>query len=238
MSIVKAYLKKRNLARKKPDIWFVDDKKFGFILLRKVASRSFKGVLAKYTHEKQHGPIEGFLDLKQERQLDKASCEHIKTSKLYKMRKNVFLATFVRNPFSRLLSCYIDKIVQREDGVVSDVIAYGIHYDMSFEEFAKQVAKIPDAMSNTHFRSMSAFLLHKDKVIPHFVGKFENMAEDWPKLQEKIDLPSLPHRKKSGEYKKDEYKEHYTKELANIVYERYKKDVDTFGYYDDIKDML
>ena len=67
---------------------------------------------------------------------------------------------FVRNPWDRLVSCYLDKVVgPRPDRFCSFRNKYphvGFNR-MSFSDFVKFVCRVPEDLSEPHFRSQSFF---------------------------------------------------------------------------------
>jgi hypothetical protein len=106
---------------------------------------------------------------------------------------------------------------------------------MSFAEFVEAVAKIPDRISDIHFRSQHTFFYHRGELMVDFVGHFETLEKDWNSLREKFELPPLPHQNKS---RHADYREAYTPELAAIAAKRYARDIELFGYQDQVNDLL
>ncbi len=116
-------------------------------------------------------------------------------------QQDCYCVGFVRNPLDRLLSCYSQKIVyyERQLGMPPLLWRYGktFHKDMSFADFVRAVSRIPDRLSDIHFRSQHTFFYHRGKLMADFVGRFERISEDWDILREKFDLPALPHQNRS-----------------------------------------
>jgi hypothetical protein len=126
---------------------------------------------------------------------------------------------FVRNPWDRLVSAY--------------------HYSVKWykENDAKE-------LNSKKFDNFSTWLrqIHKGSILPNkngsqlsfvegcdFIGKFENLQEDFNIVCDKIGIPQqqLPHKNKS---KHTHYTEYYDDESCKIVAEQYAKDIEYFGY--------
>lgn len=146
---------------------------------------------------------------------------------------------FVRNPLDRLYSCYAQKIVLygRMKNLPTLFWRYGgtFHADMSFADFVEAVAGIPDRIADIHFRSQRRFLYHRGAPTVDFIGRFENLEEDWEQIRRRFDLPELPHYNRSPHRS---YMDAYTPELARMAARRYEKDIELFGYGDDVAALM
>ena len=140
-----------------------------------------------------------------------------------------FTFAFVRNPYGRLVSNYLNKIKdqKREDIRPGYIRNLDFREGMSFEEFANQVCDLPDEKCDRHYKSMH-------RVFPYervdFIGRLESFVDDLSQVLERIQgaVPAvLPHKKNSG---KQSYTEFYTDALRERVGERYRKDLEIFGY--------
>ncbi len=146
-----------------------------------------------------------------------------------------FKFAFVRNPWDRLVSCYLSKVVQGGRGM--QIGEYGdvtLRKDMTFEEFAYAVCRIPDEVANTHFRSQYITVCDdgpKKTVLADFVGRLETLDEDFQFVAERIGLrANLSHTGSSRSRHSICYRDFYDERLARVVGERYHEDVNLFGY--------
>ena len=138
--------------------------------------------------------------------------------------------SFVRNPWSRLVSCYRDKICG--DELPPSYARYGVFVrGMEFEAFVRVVASIPDAAAEGHFRSQASYLMapRSKRLVVDFVGKTESFDADFAELSQRLgisvqELPRL--RARSG----GKYRDYYSSDLRNMVARRYQDDVELFGY--------
>jgi len=163
-----------------------------------------------------------------------AKCDQLST-----IYKDYLKFAFVRNPWDRLVSCYINKMTKPinfentyfKQGIYIDFIRYGIFKaGMNFKEFVKEVCKIPDEISDEHFRSQYTFITDENEtLIVDFIGKFENLQEDFNKISGKIGLKNIELPKLMST-KHKHYTEYYDEETKKLVAERYKKDIEMFGY--------
>jgi len=154
-----------------------------------------------------------------------------------------FKFAFVRNPWDRIASCYANKIRSIklkkegfEKGILSSLIhLYGdtFYAGMSFEEFVEKICKIPDSRADGHFRSQHTFICDKDgKPIVDFIGRLENFKEDFKLIGKKI-KKRLKYFHKNKTTRKP-YQEFYNEKTKKLIEERYRKDIELFGYkFDD-----
>mgnify|MGYP003967123939 CR=1 FL=1 len=146
-----------------------------------------------------------------------------------------FSFTFVRNPYDRIVSGYkYFRILKpghrwyKRNSIISDVAN-----QMEFSEF---VNHIPDFMklikreegsfeSGIHFQPFHYFI---DQPID-FVGRFENIQENYLKILSHLKLTPNP-LLKTNSTDNQNYRELYTKETRNIVYNIYKEDIEKYNY--------
>lgn len=64
-----------------------------------------------------------------------------------------------------------------------------------------------------------------------FIGRFENLSGDFAVICERLGIapPSLPHEKRNTTGRK-RYTEYYTPALRDLVAEKFRVDIEAFGY--------
>ncbi|MCC0176871.1 sulfotransferase family 2 domain-containing protein [Waterburya agarophytonicola K14] len=156
--------------------------------------------------------------------------------------KNYFKFTFVRNPWDRLVSCYKDKVRSDanfnnsiyKNGVHTSFIKYNLFTaGMNFEDFVEAVCNIDDSQADAHILSQYHFVTDRQGVIfMNFIGKFENLREDFAKVAGRLDISDreLPHKNSSKKSKKKHYSEYYSESTKAKVAQRYAKDIKIFNY--------
>ncbi len=129
---------------------------------------------------------------------------------------------FVRNPFDRLASCFRHVI---KKGSMQNIQENPNFYrDMSFKDFVDEIEKTEIQNMDIHFRPQYTFIPEK----PDYLGKFENLKEDFEELSKRIGLSvELTHENKTD---KTIYKDYYTEEIIKKVVKIYKKDFELFDY--------
>jgi len=148
---------------------------------------------------------------------------------------------FVRNPWDRLVSCYRDKINDEVGGHTEFTVRPGVanclaRFDafqagMPFDAFVEAVASIPDSEANEHFRPQHTFLTNwKGDLTANFVGRFENLAEDFQIVRQKTGLPEIELPCLQAARRMVKYVEYYTPKTREMVAERYRKDIEMFAY--------
>ena len=136
--------------------------------------------------------------------------------------KSYFKFAFVRNPFDRLASCY-RHVIQK--GAMQNIQDDPNFYrDMTFEQFVDAVSEIEIKNMDIHFRPQYTFIPEN----PDYVGKIENMQEDFKTLCDKIGINcELLHENKTNP---TDLKDYYTPEIVKKVVKIYQKDFELFGY--------
>jgi len=152
--------------------------------------------------------------------------------------RDYFKFAFVRNPWDRLVSLYFQKVAGKGDYEGPDLSpanAEGRFYrGMTFAEYIEAVCATLDEEANPHFRSQHLVVCPRGdgKILTDFVGRFENLPGDFSRVAAMIGAPDLklPHRLRAKSRKKQPYSDFYDDRLRDLVGERFRKDIETFGY--------
>ena len=174
-----------------------------------------------------------------------------------------FKFTIVRNPWSRLVSAYLDKFVIHKKTAISSTkliedAVYekaGIPVDrqksVNFRQFVEYIMAKDENKLNAHWKPQNLFF---EGVNFDFIGKLESLREDFAIVKDKlnldIELPYSSARKANysqteidrtcyAEYypqelqqlaKLPKYKQFYNPELIALTSEKYRQDIEQFGY--------
>lgn len=207
---------KQNLVEyKNPDRHniFLPEYKTVYFFIPKVASSSLKKLCAS------------LLGINQETGFHKMDFPSVRRSSLLN-NDQYFKFALVRNPYDRLVSCYIQKVKNENNFGKLKIWA-----NKSFEEFIRIVCALPDKEMNRHFKPQHTFLTDaKGKLLVDYIGKLENIKEDFKIISEKAGFPKdmkLPYRLRTNH---NHYSTYYTEETKKLVTDRYKKDLEMFNY--------
>jgi len=207
-----------------PEYIEVPEKQSAYINIPKVACSSFKASITNRSFPDDysvHTAISGKLNFS-------------------RLNPDYFVFSFVRNPFDRLVSCYESKY-HRDIAIKKPYLTYKyylfgiISKDLGFEHFIKTICRIPRRLAEKHFRSQYASLYRRGKCVADFVGKFESLETDYEPIRQKYGFAPLEHYNKTG---KSNWMDYYTPKIAKIVYRKYRKDFETFGYQDEYGRLL
>jgi len=159
------------------------------------------------------------------------TCEnHINRCHIFDM----FVFAFVRNPWDRVVSCWkyqVRTFLEKNwYDHKPDVLTDG-----SFETFVKDIYKRRENDLNySHERSQSSYIYLDGNKAVDFIGRFENLEEDWNFVLKSIrdrtnkDISGwLPH---NNGVDRSSYPEYYDEQTKGMVEEIYRQDIEEFGY--------
>jgi hypothetical protein len=136
-----------------------------------------------------------------------------------------FKFSFVRNPWDRFVSALTSH--ERYKDISKEDFTYFVMYEPARGLFPV------DGVVRSHFLPQHHFLLDiYGKIGVDYVGRFEHLEKDWAHVCATLDvIYELDHyRKGTHQF----YKNYYTTETWDIVGKLYRRDVELFGYGDDV----
>jgi len=146
--------------------------------------------------------------------------------------KKYFKFAFVRNPWARIVSCWLNKIYYYKipgKPQATGIVHKELTPDTTFEEFVNFIYKTPDDIADCHFRSIHKSIPRKDI----FIGKAESFDKDFKTIISTLGLTLHSIKRRNTTYDKNDtkpWKEYYTPDLVNKISERYKEDIMLYKY--------
>ncbi len=137
-----------------------------------------------------------------------------------KILQSYYKFGFVRNPWDRVVSLY-----ERREGLQ-------LKEKMSFEEFVDWVEFASSTCIHPvpHRNQLDWFVDPHGNVLVDFIGRFESLESDWTRIAQKLGITQpLPHANKNPRRTRS-YTEYYTPRTRRIIAERFRIDIQYFGY--------
>ena len=157
---------------------------------------------------------------------------------------SMFKFTIVRNPYSRAFSnwkyhcSYPTLLLNRK--YQSPIPSWWflmqyINKKKSFEMFLAAVKKNLETKKNYHMATHTAPMLpditdEKGKLLVDFVGRLENIGDDFAFIAKKIGIGKKKFPKVNVTKRRGGYEDYYTEKSRKIVEDIYKEDIKFFGY--------
>ncbi|WP_084158866.1 sulfotransferase family protein [Solidesulfovibrio alcoholivorans] len=141
---------------------------------------------------------------------------------------SVFIFSFVRNPYQRALSCYLDKM---QDPWYCAKLGLSHFNGMPpFVEFLKAIQRQHIYEMDPHWR-VQTYQIFYNFINYDFIGRFEKLAEDLPHVLKKIfrevSFGTLPH---FGKGSTKQHTQYFTAEAVKCIQDIYMEDFINFNY--------
>jgi len=176
-------------------------------------------------HNKRQSPLYGLLDFDNDDIINLFDGD------------DYFRFSFVRNPFTRVLSAYLDKIHSMHDKRDFFLAKAGLPSSspVTFFEFLNSIKNIPDYEKDIHWAPLS-YLLQAERVNYHFLGRFENITKSMHLMLLKIGVHLYD--KDLYNLREDSHKtnstslvsEYIGRKERDLIIEIYEKDFSNFCY--------
>lgn len=184
------------------------------------------GIKYKTVHERLNSPLISPF------QLDSLLLNEVLLSDKY------FHFTFVRNPYSRILSCFLDRIQNINSAPYKELVRWAgreIGYNFTFSEFVALICEQSDCEQNNHWRLQYADAMC-GAIKYDFIGKQETFDNDmkiiWKSLFPESSVKDFSKINKSPAKtgSKEKLHEYWNQDLISKVADRYKADFEYFDY--------
>jgi hypothetical protein len=140
-----------------------------------------------------------------------------------------FTFSFVRHPFSRLRSAYLNKIVTgQKQGRPREMAGFARDYCPSFEEFVLAICDQDPMHHNPHWRGQ-ALGLSMGLIRYDFIGRLEEFTSGWRQLATRFDLPD-PAPRAGRSTRPDQAGLEFNSAMKSAVMGCYHDDFHEFGY--------
>nr|WP_246624599.1 sulfotransferase family protein [Oceanobacter mangrovi] len=159
-----------------------EDRKLFYVVNPKVANTSIKRIMwADLPGVESLPSLHGHHPQRCIRQLTDRELNHILASPEW------LRFSFVRNPYTRIVSAYKDKIYNRDlDGRFLEKLGWPYRYTPDFSTFLQIIAEQPEKQMDWHWRPQSSLLMH-DLIDYHWLGKMENFNADMEPVLRRFD---------------------------------------------------
>lgn len=151
--------------------------------------------------------------------------------------ESYFRFAFVRNPFSRVLSAFLDKVSRDspERRSVNNLLGTHVEHQPSFKEFVAAISLQSVDDMDPHWRPQT-YCLRTDQISYSFVGKFETFESDMRRVDREMSGVLAPHFNKVCPHETKaalKIGDYYCEEIEAMVRQIYRSDFDFFGYVDN-----
>jgi len=202
-----------------------DSHQFIFLRMRKVASTSMKTILLPLCVPRPAGRLAHLksrakLEWDYHRYVFRAHDDMRAAQKRMpaELFDRYFKFTFVRNPWDRLVSEYEFLLRKTEHGRHERVKKLG-----GFSDFIRMQIPRRDAYQ------INMMCDERGNVLMDFIGKLENLQNDWKTVCERTGIPYQELQRKNAS-ERSHYQDYYDSESRQLVARHWAREIELFGY--------
>lgn len=142
-----------------------------------------------------------------------------------------FVFSIVRNPYDRLVSAYhFAKKGRTKDMGMNNPKQYQIPEFETFERFVYEWLVEQDVYKIDHvFRPQHIYICKEDRLAVDFLGRVETIDEDVCTISKKLGWKLSIEQKNANKNSKN-YRDYYSSDLVDTVYQLYSKDFYVLNY--------
>ncbi len=154
---------------------------------------------------------------------------------------DLYTFSFVRNPYSRILSCYLDKFVNPNLHISKKFCAtYGLQNksEITFLDFLENIVDTDPFNDGQHWRPQYINVL-LGAIRIDFLGNIEHFIDDLGHVFCKLGIeePSMSDSTKNSAADHNKVAQYYTDKEIELVKHKYEQDFELFGYSQDINNL-
>jgi hypothetical protein len=201
--------------------------KFVYIAVQKTGSASIRNILDEYSDIRygnfnNKNPHATTWDVKKELFVNDT-----------KKFNSYFKFAFVRNPWARMASWYefMCRQVHKTESQKYDFVEnqYDTYKNISLMGFNRFIQFLYEKNKSYYLGYSRYYEDENGNNLLDFIGKVENLQEDFDIVCDKIGIPKqqLPHKNKTNH---KHYTEYYDDETKQMIAEKYAKDIEYFKY--------
>jgi hypothetical protein len=137
--------------------------------------------------------------------------------------------TFVRDPYARVVSAFLDKIDSGRHLRFKKMLGFAPDDRVLFVDFLRRVSGQEIVKMNRHWRPQSALISPKVKL--DFIGRFEQFEDDFAKLLERLGVEeSAVRHKREHQTSANHHLDLIGIEEKALIDRIYEEDFKRFGY--------
>jgi hypothetical protein len=138
--------------------------------------------------------------------------------------RDYFKFAFIRNPWDRLVSCWLNKVVENNYFGFKESDRSAMQ---NFANFVNLLSEIDINECDQHIRLQSRLI---DLNNIDFIGRFENFERDLGTVANRLGIEPIQIRKLNTNRGDKHYSQYYNDKLIQIVADIYQRDIHLFSY--------